>query len=64
MVSPFEYMQFATHVYAALDNNEVGIPKDWHQVDWRLDGFTGFSAGIYKNDQTGECPLFSTYLSS
>lgn len=60
MASELEYMQLATRVYAASTNNQIGIPKDWSQIDWKPDGFTGFSAGIYENDLTKEIVISYT----
>lgn len=60
MVTPLEYMQLATRVYAASQRNEIGVPEGWIELDWRPDGFTGFSAGIYKNEQTGEIVISYT----
>lgn len=60
MASVSEYMQLATRVYAASQRNEIGIPDGWIEIDWQPDGFTGFSAGIYKNDQTGEIVISYT----
>ncbi|MFZ5774963.1 MAG: lipase family protein [Thermodesulfobacteriota bacterium] len=60
MTTELEYMQLATRVYAASRLNEIDTPQGWSQVDWRPDGFTGFSAGIYTNDQDGEVVIAYT----
>jgi hypothetical protein len=60
MTSQFEYMLLATRVYAASNNNKIDLPQGWSQLDWEPDRFTGFSAGIYKNDDTGEIVISYT----
>ena len=60
MPSTLEYMQFATNVYAASALNTIGVPTGWTRIDWQPDTFTGFSAGVYKNDQTGELVISYT----
>jgi hypothetical protein len=50
MPTEFEYMQFATRVYAASTRNQIGIPEGWSLLDWVPDQFTGFSAGAFMND--------------
>jgi len=47
MATLFEYMQFATGVYAASARNYVAPPTGWTRADWQPDQFTGFSAGCY-----------------
>lgn len=54
MPSAFEYMQFATGVYAASVRNYIAPPPGWIRIDWQPDKWTGFSAGVYKNDLTNE----------
>ena len=54
MATPLEYMQIATGVYAASDRNLIDAPANWSPLDWKPDGWTGFSAGVYKNDLTNE----------
>ena len=49
MASVNEYMQLSEHVYASSDNNDIGLPIGWTELDWEADGrWTGFSAGVYK----------------
>jgi hypothetical protein len=43
MPTELEYMQFATGVYAASQNNQIGVPDGWEQVDWVPDQYDGFS---------------------
>lgn len=60
MPTPFEYMQIATGVYAASDRNYVEPPAGWTRIDWQPDRWTGFSAGVYKNDLTNEMVIAYT----
>ena len=60
MTTPLEYMQMATGVYAASDRNSINAPAGWTQIDWQPDTYTGFSAGVYKNDQTNEIVIAYT----
>lgn len=60
MPTPFEYKQFATGVYAASDLNFIGPPAGWTRIDWQPDKWTGFSAGVYKNDTTNEIVISYT----
>ena len=60
MPTTFEYMQLATRVYAASQRNKIGIPAGWSELDWQPDRWTGFSAGVYKNDQTNEIVIAYT----
>ena len=60
MPSTFEYMQFATGVYAASDQNSLDAPAGWTRIDWMPDQWSGFSAGIYKNNQTNEIVISYT----
>jgi Ca2+-binding RTX toxin-like protein len=53
-------MQIATNVYAASGNNKVDTPSGWTRTDWQPDKWTGFSAGIYKNDATNEIVISYT----
>ncbi len=53
MPTIFEYMQLATRVYVQEnDNNQISIPPGWSELNWQPDRWTGFSAGVYKNDST------------
>ncbi|HOW32325.1 MAG TPA: hypothetical protein PLP88_12245, partial [Bacteroidales bacterium] len=47
MPTQLEYMQLATRVYAASDNNTIDLPAGWNEVDWLPDQGSGFSAGVY-----------------
>jgi hypothetical protein len=47
---------------AASDNNKIGVPAGWSGLDWQLDRWTGFSAGVYKNNQTNEIMAFRRRL--
>ena len=37
MASVMEYMQFATRVYDASDNNRIGVPTGWTELNWESD---------------------------
>ena len=54
MPTPTEYMRFALDVYAASNQNSVGCPDGWTRIDWQPDQADGFSAGVFRNDATGE----------
>lgn len=60
MPTDIEYMQLATKVYLATDENQIGPPKDWIQVDWKTDQADGFSAGAYLNSKTNEIVISYT----
>ncbi|TRZ97777.1 MAG: hypothetical protein D4R84_04720 [Rhodocyclaceae bacterium] len=60
MPTPIEYMQIAAGVYAASDRNYVEPPAGWTRIDWQPDRWTGFSAGVYKNDLTNEMVIAYT----
>ncbi len=60
MASPEEYMQFALGVYAASNKNKIGVPEGWSMIDWQPDRWTGFSAGVYKNNKTNEIVISFT----
>lgn len=60
MPTTLEYMLLATRVYAASAINEIGIPTGWRELDWQPDRWTGFSAGVYKNDSTNEIVISYT----
>ena len=60
MPSTFEYMQFAAGVYAASSNNRIDVPTGWSRIDWQPDKWTGFSAGVYKNNLTNELVISYT----
>lgn len=49
MPTTFEYMQFATGVYAASVRNYIDPPTGWTRTDWQPDKSSGFSAGCYIN---------------
>lgn len=60
MPTTLEYTQFATGVYAASDRNYIAPPAGWTRIDWQPDKWTGFSAGVYKNDLTNEIVIAYT----
>jgi hypothetical protein len=60
MPTTFEYMQFATGVYAASDRNALGDPTGWTLNAWQPDTNSGFSAGYYFNSQTNEAVISYT----
>ena len=60
MPTSLEYMQFATKVYAASDNNKIDVPPGWTLLDWQPDQWTGFSGGVFKNDATNEIVIAYT----
>ncbi|MDP1635517.1 MAG: hypothetical protein Q8L69_12655 [Gallionellaceae bacterium] len=60
MPTTFEYMQFATGVYAASNKNRIDDPKDWALNAWQPDTSSGFSAGYYFNSQTNEAVISYT----
>ena len=43
-----EYAQLAGRVYNRTTTNRVPLLKDWIEVNWYLDNFFGFSAGVYR----------------
>lgn len=60
MPTPFEYMQIATGVYAASLRNYIAPPAGWSRIDWQPDRWTGFSAGVFKNELTNEIVIAYT----
>lgn len=64
MPSVYEYMQFSTRVYDAAAVNSIDVPGGWTQVDWVPDTASGFSAGIFRNDSTGEFVIAYTGTNS
>ena len=37
MVSVNEYMQLSQRVYDASDDNRIGVPDDWAELEWLPD---------------------------
>ncbi|MEN6374581.1 MAG: calcium-binding protein [Smithella sp.] len=60
MASALEYMQFALCVYNSSKNNEIGVPEGWTLIDWQPDRWTGFSAGVFKNNTSNEIVISFT----
>ena len=60
MASAAECIQFALGVYAASEKNTIGVPEGWSLIDWQPDRWTGFSAGVFKNNATNEIVISFT----
>ncbi len=56
MATKLEYSMFASRVYFAdPSRNRTFVPPGWSELTWISDlASTGFSAGAYRNDATGE----------
>lgn len=68
MASTLEYMQFATGVYAASVANTLNptTASGWSfdQALWQPDTGSGFSAGIYLNNQSEQSKGSASHLIS
>ena len=47
MATILEYMKFSLNVYAASNQNQIGVPLGWTRTDWQPDLPSEFSATVF-----------------